>query len=69
MAKTEIDVALSGLDALEAELPSKPSRVAGLWAATWPKVAAATLALGVWQLVVLDADVRVVGVHRVGAGL
>jgi NitT/TauT family transport system permease protein len=52
MAKSDIDVALSGLDALELELPSRPSRLASAWGAIWPKLAAVTLALTAWQLVV-----------------
>ncbi|HZN14448.1 MAG TPA: ABC transporter permease [Acidimicrobiales bacterium] len=52
MAKTEIDIALSGLDALEFDLPSRPSRALALWNALWPKLAAITLVLGAWQLVV-----------------
>jgi NitT/TauT family transport system permease protein len=52
MAKTDIDVALSGLDALEIELPSKPSRLAAVWGAVWPKLMAAGLVIGFWQLVV-----------------
>jgi NitT/TauT family transport system permease protein len=43
---------LSGLDALEMVLPPKPSRLARIWAALWPKVAAIAIALGIWQLVV-----------------
>jgi NitT/TauT family transport system permease protein len=43
---------LQGLDALET--PSAPSRPLALrvWSVTWPKVAAAVVAVGVWQLVV-----------------
>jgi NitT/TauT family transport system permease protein len=43
---------LSGLDALEMVLPPKPSRVARIWSALWPKLAAIAFALGIWQLVV-----------------
>ena len=49
---TEIDVALSGLDALELELPSRPSRLVSFWRATWPKLMAVGIGLGLWQLVV-----------------
>jgi NitT/TauT family transport system permease protein len=52
MAKTDIDVALSGLDALEFELPQRPSRLAQLWRATWPKLLAAAIAIALWQVVV-----------------
>jgi NitT/TauT family transport system permease protein len=52
MAKTEIDLALSGLDALDFELPSRPSRVARVWRATWPKLLAVAVALTLWQVVV-----------------
>jgi NitT/TauT family transport system permease protein len=52
MAKAEIDRALSGLDALEFDLPTKPSRAASIWSAAWPKLGAAFIALGFWQLVV-----------------
>ena len=51
---SEIDVALSGLDALELELPARPSRVAQLWSAAWPKLFAAAIALGLWELVVIS---------------
>lgn len=43
---------VSGLDALDLPVPSRPSRVATLWAATWPKVLAVASFLFIWQLVV-----------------
>jgi NitT/TauT family transport system permease protein len=52
MAKAEIDLAISGLDALEFDLPSRPSRLAAIWGAVWPKLMAAALVIGGWQLVV-----------------
>jgi NitT/TauT family transport system permease protein len=53
MATTDrLDQELSGLDHLETELPSGPSRAARIWAAAWPKLLAITLVLVVWQLVV-----------------
>jgi NitT/TauT family transport system permease protein len=41
-----------GLDRLEQALPQRKGRVARLWSATWPKVAAIALALFIWQCVV-----------------
>jgi len=44
---------LSGLDALElAGRATGRNRAAALWAATWPKVLAIALAIGIWQVVV-----------------
>jgi NitT/TauT family transport system permease protein len=43
---------LAGLDALEAAVPPRTSRARRLWAATWPKLAAIAIGLGLWQLVV-----------------
>ncbi|MGN9812148.1 ABC transporter permease [Micromonospora sp. BQ11] len=46
------DAEISGLDALEiAGRDKETSRAARLWAATWPKVAALALAVGIWQVV------------------
>src|SRR5262245_61294688 len=51
MAVAEFDVAqLSGLDALE--LHDRESRAKRVWAGVWPKVAAALLAVALWQVVV-----------------
>jgi NitT/TauT family transport system permease protein len=47
-----LDEELAGLDNLEAELPAAPSRPMAVWSATWPKLAAAAIALGAWQLLV-----------------
>ena len=46
------DAELSGLDALQADEGGHRSRRARLWSATWPKLAAVALALGLWQLLV-----------------
>ncbi|MEV0805903.1 ABC transporter permease [Micromonospora sp. NPDC050200] len=47
------DAEISGLDALEiAGREKEVSRGARLWAATWPKLAALALAVGIWQVVV-----------------
>jgi NitT/TauT family transport system permease protein len=43
---------LAGLDALEAALSKRPSRVGRAWSQLWPKVAAVVLAVAFWQLVV-----------------
>ncbi len=43
---------LAGLDALEQEPSARRALGAPLWHATWPKLAALTIALGLWQLVV-----------------
>jgi NitT/TauT family transport system permease protein len=53
MATTEtLDAELSGLDHLEVELPSAPSRAVTVWSAVWPKLAAVVIGLGIWQVVV-----------------
>lgn len=43
---------LTGLDALELASANRTPRAARVWAATWPKLAAVLLALGIWQGVV-----------------
>jgi NitT/TauT family transport system permease protein len=44
---------LSGLDALEIAAQEKGATRAGrIWAATWPKLAALAIAVGIWQAVV-----------------
>ena len=48
------EVELSGLDVLQLEDAGHRSRTARLWSATWPKLAAVGLALGIWQLVVMS---------------
>jgi NitT/TauT family transport system permease protein len=48
----ELAAELAGLDALEAHLGTAPGRARQLWSATWPKLAAVALALGIWQAVV-----------------
>jgi NitT/TauT family transport system permease protein len=50
--KHRVSSDLSGLDALEMVLPPKPNRLAQIWSALWPKLAAVAIALGIWQLVV-----------------
>jgi NitT/TauT family transport system permease protein len=50
--RQRIDEELSGLDTLELAIPPRPSRVARMWAAVWPKLAAIAIALLGWQLVV-----------------
>ena len=49
-----IDAELSGLDHLEIPTPTRRGRGARLWAAAWPKLAAAALAIAVWQVVYLS---------------
>ncbi|WP_444948824.1 ABC transporter permease [Micromonospora ureilytica] len=47
------DAEITGLDALEiAGRDKEASRGARLWAATWPKLAALAIAVGIWQAVV-----------------
>jgi NitT/TauT family transport system permease protein len=48
----DLDDQLSGLDRLEAALPSARSKGARLWSALWPKLAAVVLGLAIWQIVV-----------------
>lgn len=48
----ELDLDLSGLDALELAGAPRVTRLEQLWRNTWPRLAAVTLALGIWQLVV-----------------
>jgi NitT/TauT family transport system permease protein len=47
-----LDQELDGLDQLELELPRTPSRAHRIWSATWPKLTAIGIGLGLWQLVV-----------------
>ncbi len=49
---TTLEADLAGLDALEIAVPRRRSRAARIWAATWPKIGAVTLALMLWQLLV-----------------
>lgn len=51
-AGTDLDRELAGLDALDLGGVTGRSRLAHLWGLTWPKVAAAALALLAWQAVV-----------------
>ena len=48
----DLGLELVGIDRLETELPKRPSFAKRVWTATWPKVAAALIAIGLWQLVV-----------------
>jgi NitT/TauT family transport system permease protein len=43
---------LAGLDALELADRNRPSLTHRIWTATWPKLGAVVIALGLWQLVV-----------------
>jgi len=43
---------LSGLDALEQHVGGDPSWASRLWSGLWPKVAAVSIALALWQVVV-----------------
>jgi NitT/TauT family transport system permease protein len=40
----------SGFDALDVPLPRRESRAHKLWRATWPKLLAIAIVLGIWQL-------------------
>jgi sulfonate transport system permease protein len=51
-AADDLQRELSGLDALELAGRQRRSWPARTWSATWPKLAAIALALGIWQLVV-----------------
>jgi NitT/TauT family transport system permease protein len=51
-ARESLDSELAGLDHLDVQLPAAPSRAAAVWSAVWPKLAAAAIGLGSWQLVV-----------------
>jgi len=50
-ADSRIDAELSGLDALELQLPTGRSRGARLWGQTWPKLLATAIFFAVWQIV------------------
>jgi NitT/TauT family transport system permease protein len=50
--QSELVANLAGLDALEAVLGKPPTRIARVWAAVWPKLAAVVLFFGLWQLLV-----------------
>jgi sulfonate transport system permease protein len=47
-----LDRELAGLDALELAAVRRRSRLARVWSATWPKLAAIGLGLAIWQVVV-----------------
>jgi NitT/TauT family transport system permease protein len=48
----DLDQTLAGLDALELGGDVREGRLRAAWQATWPKVAALVLGLGLWQAVV-----------------
>jgi NitT/TauT family transport system permease protein len=48
----EHELELAGLDALEATPPAERSLARRAWTATWPKLLAVGIALGIWQAVV-----------------
>ena len=55
MAATDVlDLELEGLDRLELDLPSPPSRARCVLDATWPKLAAIAVGLALWEAVVLS---------------
>jgi NitT/TauT family transport system permease protein len=47
-----VDAELAGLDALEVPIDERRSSAARAWAASWPKLLAIAIVLGVWQAVV-----------------
>lgn len=46
------DVEISGIDTLEIPVAPRRRVIPRLWIATWPKIAAAALLIGLWQVVV-----------------
>lgn len=50
--RQRIEDELAGLDHLELAADHESSRLRRAWSATWPKVAAVVMAIGLWQLVV-----------------
>lgn len=52
---TTLDDDIRGLDSLELPMDERPPVAARLWAASWPKLSAVALVVGVWQLVYLSA--------------
>ena len=52
IAPHRLDAELSGLDALEMGGERGTRRAARVWAASWPKLAATTLAIALWQAAV-----------------
>src|SRR6516165_323044 len=45
-----LDTLTSGLDALEFELPRRTSWLRRIWGSLWPKLFAAGIVFGIWQL-------------------
>ena len=50
--RARLDDELAGLDALEQTAAPRRARPLVVWSATWPKLTAAAVGLGLWQLVV-----------------
>ena len=48
----QLEAEVAGLDALELAAGDEPGRLAQVWSALWPKLAAVALFFGVWQLLV-----------------
>lgn len=46
------EVEIAGIDTLEIPVPPHRRLVSRIWIATWPKIAAAAILLGLWQIVV-----------------
>ncbi len=53
-AADDLAVELAGLDALEHPADPRPGLLRRGWSATWPKLAAVAIGLGLWQAVVLS---------------
>lgn len=51
-SRGRLDEELAGLDALEQPAAPRVGRARVLWSATWPKLAAIAIGIGLWQLVV-----------------
>jgi len=49
-----LDAELSGLDALDLPIPEPPHPLRRLWSAAWPKLLAAAIGLGIWQLAAMS---------------
>jgi NitT/TauT family transport system permease protein len=50
--KDQLTTELAGLDALERDTTERAGLAHRAWSATWPKLAAIAIAIGLWQLVV-----------------
>jgi NitT/TauT family transport system permease protein len=51
---SDLDRELAGIDALDLGEATRQRLAARIWSLTWPKLAAAALAIGLWQLVVVS---------------